>query len=71
MTDEKSGKSCKCCMIVGIILIALSLSVDALGFGSSPVFGSKQIALLVVGVALFFYGLPSISKFCPCNKDKE
>ena len=34
----------------GIVLLALSLGADALGVGSSPVFGWKQITGVVVGV---------------------
>lgn len=67
MTDENKGNKCNCCLILGIIILALGLLADVIGLGQSQMFGPKQILAVIVGVALIFCGLKG-TKFCKCCK---
>ena len=64
--DKKQGK--KLVLAAGVICIALALLANVLGLGSSPVFGWKQIALLVVGIGLVVW---SAKGCCGCSPKKS
>ncbi len=70
MTEEKKGKKCICCAVVGIVLIVLGLFADNLGIGSSAGYGYKQILVIILGVILLVCGtIPcKFDKFCKCSK---
>ena len=49
-------------LLVGLILVALSLSADFIGLSDNTVFGYKQIAGLVVGVGGIIVGVIFIAR---------
>lgn len=44
-------------LVVGIVILALSLTADAIGIGGSPVFGRDQIVGTIVGAIVAVVGL--------------
>jgi len=67
MTEENKGKRCNCCLILGVVILALGILADVIGLGKSDIFGPKQIAAVIVGAALILFALKG-SKFCKCCK---
>jgi hypothetical protein len=67
MTEEKKGKLCKCCVFLGIIVLAVGLLADVIGLGQGGI-GPKNIAAIVVGVALIVYGLKGCKIYKCCSK---
>ncbi|MBN1870322.1 MAG: hypothetical protein JW847_07105 [Candidatus Omnitrophica bacterium] len=68
MTEENKKKKCNCCLILGIVILALGLLADVIGLGEVDIFGWKQILAVVIGAALVLCGTKE-SRFCKCKKE--
>ncbi|MDP8212262.1 MAG: hypothetical protein P9X22_03090 [Candidatus Zapsychrus exili] len=63
---------CVCCFVAGIILVSIGVLADHIGIGASLDIGSKQLAVIVVGIIFIICGLRAckLGKCC-CGNDKK
>ncbi len=61
MDKEKSKKNLM--VALGAVCIIIAITADWIGIGQVQIFGYKQLALLVVGLALVYFGIKGC-KFC-------